>query len=306
MAISKQPNQLIFPANLRNADGHRVCIHFSCLPDRNNTEVVNIWFPCPSNLLYTDGARYGDVEIGNVVSTYLSSKAQGGGVIDASKKLFGGVSGFDVAKLLALRSEDKTGIFTEANVSFAARQVTNPRTNTSFEANQVRSFEFSFACIARSQAETETLRNINSSFRRFTYAKPYGDNINSLSLAYPPIWEIKFMDLKTQTESQYVPKIFKCFLESFSTNINPSSNTWHAKDGSPFQIDMSCVFREVKVLTRDDIDKLDVEFPNRSYAEHEAFGEVLNKAENAAVNSQRSGPLTTIGPNAVNNPFAPK
>ena len=56
---------------------------------------------------------------------------------------------------------------------------------------------------------------------------------------------------------QYIPKIFTCYLTGFTTTINSSANTYR-KDMSPYEIDVSCQFQESKVLTRNELEDLEL------------------------------------------------
>lgn len=287
-----EDNRLIFPSDLASAEGHRIIVQFSIngadVPfDDANFDSINIWFPCPTNLLFQNNATYTDTDIGNISQPLIKGASQGvGGTIDMIKNIASSISGFDVARILIGKGNE---VFDTTKLGFASQMVTNPRTNTTFDKNTTRAYEFSFSCIARNAKESSILKSISSRFRKYTYARSLlGED--SLSLRYPPTWEIKFIDLSNQKEAEFIPKIWACYLEAFSTTINSGNNTWH-KDGAPFQVDLACTFRETKVLTQAEIEELENERPDRNKNDirgslNEALGSQLKAFEQASKESQ--------------------
>jgi plasmid maintenance system killer protein len=249
--------QLIFPLNLSDYEEDRTKIIFSCRDDEND---VKVCFPCPQGVSFDDGASYSDFDLGilgglgaEAVGAFSNQKEGGANIPNAIKgamgSLFKKASGSDI-----LNAAASSGLLPDklaGSASFAARTVTNPRTVTNFSGNTKRSFSFSFNMIATSPEESVMVKDIHQTFRRLTYAKEDG----LISLKYPPQWRIRFM--LGGNESPYIPKIHNCHLTGISTSFNEESNAWR-RDGAPLSVKMSLSFTEEGVMTRDQVDRLDL------------------------------------------------
>lgn len=249
--------QLIFPLNLSDYEEDRTKIIFSCRDDEND---VKVCFPCPQGISFDDGASYSDFDLGilgglgaEAVGAFSTQREGGANIPNAIKGAMGSLlkksSGSDI-----LNAAAASGILPDklsGSASFAARTVTNPRTVTNFSGNTKRSFSFSFNMIATSPEESVMVKDIHQTFRRLTYAKEDG----LISLKYPPQWRIRFM--LGGNESPYIPKIHNCHLTGISTSLNEESNAWR-RDGAPLSVKMSLSFTEEGVMTRDQVDRLDL------------------------------------------------
>lgn len=249
---------LMYPPELRS-QSDRPCIEFTAYDTSSgDVQLKTIWFPCPSGIAISDAATYSTIDLGalgGALNTALEAAGGAEGVlgkITAGVKAVGnqvkGTKGFDVAAIAAMATPgygDK--------VQFKKKTILNPNTNTTFTGNSVRSFSFSFKMIARSEKEAKEIQRIHKTFRKYTYADSNGNQQN-LTLRYPPVWRIRFLDGQ-KNENKYIPKIYSCYLQGVQSSFNSSAPVFHT-DGSPLEVDVSISFQETRVLTRFDIETL--------------------------------------------------
>jgi len=262
---------LVFPSTLRDPDyADRPIIAFQCKYKKEG-QPASIFLPCPGGISISDGASYNTINLGTYSAMAKAATAvkdavkgavkdgdAGGGVSGLLNKI---MSGSSMSEAYRLGVSALPGGSLGALADYGAGAVTNPRTNTAFTGNAMRNFSFTFKLIATSAAESITARDIHSVFRQMVYAK----ETTSLSLAYPPLWTIKFMsgNQGEKKENPFIPKIHRCYLTSVSSTFNATSNTWR-KDQAPLEIDIALSFQEMKILTQDDIVDLEGDEPKRS------------------------------------------
>jgi hypothetical protein len=97
--------------------------------------------------------------------------------------------------------------------------------------------------VSRTAQETKVIKTVRELFQ--TYMYPEGDD---LVFKYPPTWNIRFYD-GFGNRNSYLPGIYDCYLTSFTTTVNASTNIFH-EDGSPVEIDFQLGFQETKALSR--------------------------------------------------------
>lgn len=248
---------IVFPSDLRDPKYDWPFMVFS-LPAEN----TDIYLPIPQGLTFSDSMSYSSINlgiIGSIGSETINAIAKqdtisgaigagvgglAGSVINKAKK----VNAAAAASILArnvLRQEQIADV-----IDFSTRQVLAPNTNTSFQSTNVRSFAFNFKLVSKNKGEAKTIKKIDTVFRHYMY--PEG---NDVILKYPPMWKIRFYN-KGQEESQFIPKIYPCYLIGMSSTINSSTNIYH-EDGSPVETDIQLSFQEIKALTRKHIDDLE-------------------------------------------------
>jgi hypothetical protein len=108
--------------------------------------------------------------------------------------------------------------------------------------------------IAKSQKEADEIRKIHNKFRAFTYADSK-NNAQNLTLSYPPVWTIKFLD-GNKNENRYIPKIYSCYCTALDSTYNATANLFH-EDGAPIEVDVVITFQETRALTRTDINDME-------------------------------------------------
>ncbi len=274
---------LEFPLDL--GDLRRPIIRFSCIPHDASEPIESICLPYPQGVAFNDTANYSTINMGTVSAMADIAKAVGGaegigGKLKAAageagaQSFSGGGLGASIllSKKLGMEGVAKT-------MEFTSKQVVNPRTNTAFDGNSLRSFQFDFKMIGSSAPEVRMIDNIQNCLRNNSYAKEIGGR--KTMLQYPSLWHIEFMDPDMQ-ELQYVPKIFSCYLTAVTTTINASDNTFR-NDYSPHEVDVSLQFQESKILTRNEIEDLEMN-SNRENADTS----FINEKKEDLVSAQKS------------------
>tara|TARA_B100000575_G_scaffold294348_1_gene309689 strand:- start:2486 stop:3547 length:1062 start_codon:yes stop_codon:yes gene_type:complete len=248
-----------FPEDLRsNADIGAPFIMFSV--QASNEKSVNISLYQPPGISISDGANYTGFDVGRLKGAIGIAKnlAAGEGITDADIFSLG-----VLAKDKFSGSENVDKITSAAAIS--AGVASNPYTRTAYESTNVRNFSFSFKLIAQSQAESEVIRKIERTFRKFLYPKRSG----AIALSYPPLFNIRFFAPSTKTDkdggnivglNKYMPVIKPSYLTSLETTFNAGANTFHEGTFAPVEVDLNLSFQEERVLVRQDLYATDNDF----------------------------------------------
>lgn len=249
-------------------------MQFSC---KDADEKIEIFLPCPGGITFADSGSYGTINAGSIGAMAGAAAAKavnrlGDGAsvgevaktginaaIDGAADAVLGASAEGLSKDAALALAMKTGGDFGEGVSFESKVIMDPRVNTTFTGNGMRSFSFEFKMIATSPEESQTVKNIYNAFRRNIYASKTAGSL--IALSYPPLWEVKFLD-GDKLEMEYIPKIDRCYLTSVNTVFNGENNSWRV-DTAPLSVNISISFQEHKVLVKDDIARLERETPDR-------------------------------------------
>lgn len=293
-------NRIIFPLSMRNETAaSRPMISFTIEFERDRAPST-IYFPCPGNIAFADNGNYKTIGLGAIgayasdVFDVLEAGATGGfsGAAAAVKDKFnkkGGTSGLPDAILEGFMTAGSSfgavgGVDLGAGLaSFASQKVVNPRENVTFENNSIRQFSFNFKLIASSAQEYKVIDAIHTLFQAAIYAQPI-ENTNLLR--FPPTSEIKF--LFKGRENPNIPKIHKTYLTGMTSTYNSTANSWRT-NGEPLEVDFALTFQECRVLTRDDIEELLKENPDRNKGDRaklEELGGRITKALGIAKESE--------------------
>jgi hypothetical protein len=239
---------LIYPPEMRG-DVTRPCMVFTAHERKLNGQVQahRIWFPAPANIAFDDGADYGPTNLdfgANVVASKFTGQKGFG-------DLFKEITSTNARTAATLASKALPADL-QAAANLTTRQINNPNTNTTFNNNTVRDFEFAFKMVARSQSESDLIRRIQSKFRHFMYASR-GSEGSTITLDYPPVWTIKFMNMDSGTENPFIPRIYTSYCTSVNTNFNSTGNVYFT-DNAPLEVDLQISFQETRALNRHDIE----------------------------------------------------
>lgn len=252
---------LIYPPEMRG-DTSRPCIQFVAHERKLSGQVHRhtIWFPAPENLQFGDSGDYGTSDLGLAAGAIDTVSGRSG-----VKNILSQISTLNKEQAKSLGSKLLPETYKDS-VSLATQQINNPNTNTTFNSNGVRSFSFQFKMVARSASESNLIREIQTKFRRFIYASRGGEN-NTITLEYPPVWTVKFMNMNTGTENPYIPRIYSSYCKAVNTNFNATGNVYFT-DNAPLEVDLAVEFQETRALNRHDIDQmLNDQLGNRGISE---------------------------------------
>ena len=240
---------LHFPLDLRDSlesasgqGGGYPCVQFVTIPDALSTDLPqNIWMYTPPGFALGDVVTYDTVDFG----------LQGGGQLG----VFGGV-GLDIdgtadAKQAAAQAASSLSgsgrLGKQGEITKFENKATNPFRASSFNSSGIRTFGFTFKFISQSAEEAVMARQIENAFRKFMM--PDGQ-LDSATVVYPPIWEIRFMD--GESVNPYMPKLIQSYCTGLNATYNATSSSFHA-DGSPVEIDLTVNFQEIRATIRSDL-----------------------------------------------------
>jgi hypothetical protein len=133
----------------------------------------------------------------------------------------------------------------------ASRVTSNPNTRTLFEAVDMRSFQFTFKLIAKSENEAKQIKDIVKFFRREVY--PEAINVDGVPFAYefPNIFDIKVRDRSGQNNPGF--DFQRSYLQSVATNFNQTAagSMYAGKDRDYFiEVDVALSFTEFATMDK--------------------------------------------------------
>lgn len=226
--------------------------------------VVDMYFPL--TMQFNDNAQYDNAPLGALGAGVEAALQGGQGALEAAISEAGKsfTSIIDVAtgndelgntafKLGAARAIDKvSGISSGiANaLTLQNRTIINPNIRALFRGVGLREFTFQFKMIARSQRESEEVRQIVEHFREQMYPGVYEIGTADIGFKFPNMFQIDFK--YNGNNNRNIPKIHKCYLRTVSTTINPTGGAMR-RDGAPNEIDLTLSFVEHKTLNQKDI-----------------------------------------------------
>jgi len=216
----------------------------------------------PIGFTLGDNASYGDFKMGaitgatnevvkNAVDAFKNSSNNMFAPAAAIGSLGNDIAG--IASSLSLKSgaELMVDAFGSQRIkdlfTYNARSVVNPNTHTLFNSIGIRKFSFAFSLAASNKEESDEINGIVKFFREYLYPDI---TTSGMILEFPVFWKILFH--YQNKENEYMPILHDAFLDSFSSNYNPDTNSWHA-DGSPVSISFNLSFVESKALNRKSI-----------------------------------------------------
>lgn len=234
---------LAFPHSLREdiESGSANHVSFQIMGAGLDENVFKIHLYVPQSIAVSDGANFGNLNTG--IFNEAKSVIEGNDKpkeSDASLQNIG--IGTAVIKELGL---DNFGVTDKALLDSGVAK--NDATTLTYGGSTIRTFEFSFKMVASSAEESETMRIIEHTFRKYMYAL----KVSEAFLQYPPLFRIKFM--KGDKFNNHLPRIFDSYLTNMATTFNDGGGNMFFASGAPSEMTMALTFQEQKQLTRDDI-----------------------------------------------------
>lgn len=161
--------------------------------------------------------------------------------MDQSKAL-AGQFGFNALSTTALGTDALSG----ANLalkSYVAQQFTNMG---------LREFGMQWRLVARSAAESETIRAIENKIKLNMHPtiNTADDDYGGGLVNYPARVVVRFMS--GDKENEHYPRYMPCVVTSFSVTYNPTVMSMHESTNAPVEVEFGISFREIVMLTRED------------------------------------------------------
>ncbi|NDB58623.1 hypothetical protein EB001_09270 [bacterium] len=169
----------------------------------------------------------------------------------------------------------------------------NPKIDVLYGNSELRRFQFSFFLAPESASESKTVKNIIKTLRKFS-APEITSTVGGVNLANAPgvqelsnrlgqpgvfnspsgqgsqlqsgLWFIPPAEFKISfhtvsngaaPENEYLPKIGRCVLERIDVDFSPGQNEFSTfNDGAPTNVQLTMIFREMRIISQYDIDQL--------------------------------------------------
>lgn len=154
----------------------------------------------------------------------------------------------------------------------------NPKVDVLYGNSELRRFQFSFFMAPQSSKENEDLHTIVRLLRKFSApqlsappglggalnfagvlngASGQGNQLYSGLWFIPPAeFNISFHSIQSNyaAENKYLPKIGRCVLERIDVDFTQQGEFSTFKDGAPTNLQLTMVFREMRIISQADID----------------------------------------------------
>ena len=172
------------------------------------------------------------------------SKSATEGIVDVAK-----TTGLEIAQNVAL-SKGVSGISggaLSAKLGIAA----NPKKEQVFRGVDFRTFTFDYQFFPRSEKEAEMVLNIIGTFK--FHMHPEFKSANHFVFIYPSEFDIMYYT--NGKENRSIHRHTSCVLTDMSVNYTPNGSFTTFDNGMPTQINMQLTFKELLILTKEQIKK---------------------------------------------------
>ena len=136
-----------------------------------------------------------------------------------------------------------------AGLSAATGMASNPKKEQIFKGVDFRTFSFDYQFFPRSAEEAANVLNIIKTFK-FHMHPEFKDNNNFIYI-YPSEFDIFYYN--NGTENQNIHRHTSCVLKEMSVNYTPNGAFTTFPNGMPTQINVTMMFQELALLTKDKI-----------------------------------------------------
>lgn len=203
------------------------------------SDAVALYVDGPPTVKY--GMNYANKDLGTLLGM-LSGSALNSTASAAASEI-GAAMGATVAKL--------PGAFGGGDLAAAmgksAGTSLNPFKEVVFESVDFRSFSFKYKFLPKSKAESEAVRDIVMLFKEHMHPQL---SSGKLFFIYPSEFQITYYF--EDKENTYFHKFRPCALESMDVTYGGDQFS-SFRDGNPTEVNMTLTFRELEILTRQNI-----------------------------------------------------
>jgi hypothetical protein len=202
----------------------------------------------PNQLQIRYGMQWGDDDTGalqmaTTASEQLMQAVQAGSVKGAAEQLGGPAQA--IITNLALSSKGPNASALSAATGMAA----NPKKEQIFRGVDFRSFSFDYQFFPRSPEEAANVLNIIKTFK--FHMHPEFKDDNNFIYIYPSEFDIFYYN--NGVENQNIHRHTSCVLKELSVNYTPNGAFTTFANGMPTQINLTMMFQELALLTKDKI-----------------------------------------------------
>lgn len=184
----------------------------------------------------------GTTPVGDIVDSIKNTLNQGGKIIDATVKDPGNRA-FGLGAAMQLMPGGDT-------LSATTGIAPNPKMQSVFEGVDPRTFTYSYSFFPRSQAELDNIYRITKILKYHMH--PAFKDSTQFLFNYPSTFNIEFFVGGERNE--YLHKHTGCVLTNMSIDYTPNGQyAYFNSNGAPIQINIRMDFRELEILTSEDI-----------------------------------------------------
>jgi hypothetical protein len=198
----------------------------------------------PNQLQIRYGMQWGDEDTGALQMATTASEELLAAVSAGSAK---GLS--DPAQAIVTNLALSNKGFQAAGLSAATGMASNPKKEQIFKGVDFRSFSFDYQFFPKSAEEAQNVLNIIKTFK-FHMHPEFKDNNNFIYI-YPSEFDIFYYN--NGIENQNIHRHTSCVLKEMSVNYTPNGAFTTFPNGMPTQINVTMMFQELALLTKDKI-----------------------------------------------------
>jgi len=227
-------------------------------PTSKLVKTIALYFPPSVQQSYN--LSYNEQEIGKaaafgaeVIQGFMDKGFNMDSFKGAADPAFAGVKA--IINDMGIKALDNVAPGSSALIAINRGKVLAPRMELMFEGIGKRSFTYSFTFTPSSETEANMVFDIIKTFR-FHAASEYTDSLG-FELKIPDQFEIEYYT-KSSTPNGYLHKIGTCVLESVDVTYGGEKMTWHEtspKGAAPTKTTMALSFKELQVITKDQIEE---------------------------------------------------
>ena len=220
------------------------------IAEDNPTLVVVL--PIPTNLNDNFSVSYNDAKLGPVMGALVET---GRNIIEGKQDLASKETAQTIMGAAAVGVRGEVGRLGGetllANIDKVTGAVPNPHLAAIFQDIGLREHSFSFRFSPKNSKESQILKTLIFNIKkRILPGTAGGDSKTGPLFTFPDVVDITF------GPSEDIPYMFeRCVVTSFAVNYSPNGTPSFFKDGSPTDIEMNISFKEIRVITRDNLTK---------------------------------------------------
>jgi len=208
---------------------------------------ITLYVPQSPQVNY--GAQWQETDIGALTRLLAQNPGGEGDIID----ILMGTGEFGVRTLAGLADLPKAlgvNVDFRGAIQAASGKVENPNKEQLFKSMNFRNFTFEYKFAPRNLTELQTTYKIINEFKKNMHPEK---DPSGLFLLYPSEFDVEFR--YRNSVNQWLHKIKSCALADLRLTFGNGGTftTIQGTQGAPSEITMTLVFKELEVLTRDDI-----------------------------------------------------
>ena len=197
----------------------------------------------PNQLQIRYGMQWGDEDTGALQMATTASQELLAAVSAGSAKGLSDPAQAIITNLALSKGPNAAGL------SAATGMASNPKKEQIFKGVDFRSFSFDYQFFPRSAEEAANVLNIIKTFKYHMHPE-FKDNNNFIYI-YPSEFDIFYYN--NGIENQNIHRHTSCVLKEMSVNYTPNGAFTTFPNGMPTQINVTMMFQELALLTKDKI-----------------------------------------------------